>query len=82
MRRYSFLPCYRCVVYMWADRLLRLCFRCWLQALGRVLRVTTGFSFPSNDAFLSGNIRVKKELEPLGCLGDLGWCVHACLIGR
>ncbi len=31
------------------------------------------FSFLGTGDFLQQNIRVSKELEPLGCLGDLGW---------
>jgi predicted dehydrogenase len=31
------------------------------------------FSFLGNDAFRQDNIRVNGLMEPLGCLGDLGW---------
>ncbi len=43
------------------------------QALGRLRRIATQFSFYAPDAFMRENIRVSSELEPLGCLGDLGW---------
>lgn len=43
------------------------------RALGDVLRIATQFSFHAPDRFLQENIRVSSELEPLGCLGDLGW---------
>src|SRR5437868_61606 len=43
------------------------------QAVGAIRRVTSQFSFKASDEFLSGNIRVQSNLEPLGCLGDLGW---------
>ena len=34
-----------------------------------------------DDNFFSNNIRVKKECDPLGCLGDLGWyCVRFGLL--
>src|SRR5262245_34511964 len=42
-------------------------------SIGSVRRITSQFSFlPSND-FLKTNIRASNLLEPLGCLGDLGW---------
>jgi predicted dehydrogenase len=43
------------------------------QSVGPVRRVTSQFSFKGTDDFLSRNIRASSELEPLGCLGDLGW---------
>jgi predicted dehydrogenase len=41
--------------------------------VGRVRRITSQFSFNAPPEFLDGNIRVSSDLEPLGCLGDLGW---------
>jgi predicted dehydrogenase len=43
------------------------------QSIGVVRRVSSQFSFKGNDDFLSRNIRASGALEPLGCLGDLGW---------
>src|SRR5262249_53597780 len=43
------------------------------RSIGTVLRITSQFSFKASDEFLAGNIRVSDTLEPLGCLGDLGW---------
>jgi predicted dehydrogenase len=43
------------------------------ENLGRVTRIATHFSFAGDAGFFAGNIRVSGELEPLGCLGDLGW---------
>src|SRR5260370_21816323 len=43
------------------------------QLIGTVLRVASHFSFKAADNFWQQNIRVHSELEPLGCLGDLGW---------
>lgn len=43
------------------------------RSVGKVLRITSQFSFKASDDFLSSNIRVNRSLEPLGCLGDLGW---------
>lgn len=42
-------------------------------SFGRVLKVVSGFSFAGDAAFNEGNIRVKKDLDTLGSLGDLGW---------
>ena len=43
------------------------------QSIGEVRRITTSFSFRGAEEFLQQNIRVSSDLEPLGCLGDLGW---------
>jgi len=43
------------------------------QTIGTVRRVASQFSFSASDDFLTGNIRSSSDLEPLGCLGDLGW---------
>jgi predicted dehydrogenase len=43
------------------------------QSVGTVARIASQFSFKGNDDFLAKNIRVQNDLEPLGCLGDLGW---------
>lgn len=40
---------------------------------GPVSRVVTAFTFPGGGEFFKDNIRIKKELEPYGCVGDLGW---------
>jgi predicted dehydrogenase len=42
-------------------------------SVGDLRRIATGFSFCAPDDFLEGNIRVSSQLEPMGCLGDLGW---------
>ncbi len=43
------------------------------ESVGRIKRIATQFSFLAPDEFLKENIRTSSELEPLGCLGDLGW---------
>jgi predicted dehydrogenase len=43
------------------------------QSIGSVRRITSQFSFMPADDFLTTNIRASNLLEPLGCLGDLGW---------
>jgi len=42
-------------------------------ALGELRRLTSQFSFFGDDQFVASNIRSRHELEPHGCLGDLGW---------
>lgn len=41
--------------------------------VGELRRITSQFSFLAPDEFFTDNIRASGELEPLGCLGDLGW---------
>jgi predicted dehydrogenase len=43
------------------------------RSIGSVRRITSQFSFRPSDDFLTTNIRANSVLEPLGCLGDLGW---------
>jgi predicted dehydrogenase len=43
------------------------------RSVGSVRRVTSQFSFLPPEDFLTANIRASSHLEPLGCLGDLGW---------
>ncbi len=43
------------------------------QSVGDIKRITAMFSFCAPEDFLQGNIRMHSELEPAGCLGDLGW---------
>lgn len=63
------------VMFMHSDRLPAL--RAVLDdgiSVGRIRRIATQFSFFAPEDFLAGgNIRVQTDLEPLGCLGDLGW---------
>ncbi len=41
--------------------------------IGAIRRIATQFTFRAPDAFFTDNIRAQSHLEPLGCLGDLGW---------
>lgn len=60
------------VMFMHGARLRRL--REVLDAeIGPVRHVSSQFSFRGDEAFLQSNIRAQGGLEPLGCLGDLGW---------
>jgi predicted dehydrogenase len=50
------------------------------DAVGRIRRIATQFSFNGDDAFLGNDIRGHGTLEPMGCLGDLGWyCIRFTL---
>jgi predicted dehydrogenase len=50
------------------------------QSVGEIKRISSMFSFPANAEFLRANIRIHSELEPTGCLGDLGWyCLRFAL---
>ncbi|MEL7496282.1 MAG: Gfo/Idh/MocA family oxidoreductase [Planctomycetota bacterium] len=62
------------IMYMHTDRLQKL--REVLdsdQGIGKLKRIAMQFSFCSDSEFKEGNIRTNSELEPHGCLGDLGW---------
>lgn len=41
--------------------------------LGQLRRMVSQFSFTGDAEFCQSNIRTSSELEPYGCLGDLGW---------
>jgi len=43
------------------------------ESIGRVKRITSQFTFGAPEEFFESNIRTHSDLEPLGCLGDLGW---------
>ncbi len=48
--------------------------------IGKLRRITSAFSFLAPPDFAATNIRGKHELEPQGCLGDLGWyCIRLSL---
>jgi predicted dehydrogenase len=50
------------------------------QPIGKLRRIHTHFSFSGDAAFQQTNIRTDAELEPHGCLGDLGWyCIRFTL---
>lgn len=62
------------VMYMHSERLTAV--RQILDAgerVGQIKRIVSQFSFRAPDEFLTSNIRVNSDLEPQGCLGDLGW---------
>ncbi len=43
------------------------------QSVGPIRRVSSAFSFAGSEAFQREDIRIQPDLEPYGCLGDLGW---------
>ncbi len=43
------------------------------RGVGPIKRITSAFSFGGSPEFFTGNIRTHSQLEPYGCLGDLGW---------
>ncbi len=43
------------------------------KVVGDLKRIATQFSFCAPPEFFQNNIRADAELEPQGCLGDLGW---------
>ncbi len=46
-------------------------------SVGAIRRMMSVFSFATEESFFDANIRVNGELEPAGCLGDLGWyCIR------
>jgi predicted dehydrogenase len=50
------------------------------QSVGEVKRITSSFSFYGAPDFFTSNIRGNAQLEPHGCLGDLGWyCIRFAL---
>ena len=42
-------------------------------SVGDIRRIASQFSFCADDAWVASNIRASSNLEPAGCLGDLGW---------
>lgn len=59
------------VMYMHGKRLGEI--KKALGEIGELKRITTQFSFCGDEEFSKSNIRTNSELEPLGCMGDLGW---------
>ncbi len=50
------------------------------RSIGQIRRIDSAFSFGAPPEFFITNIRAHSELEPLGCLGDLGWyCIRFAL---
>lgn len=43
------------------------------KSVGTIRRIVSQFSFYAADEWVQSNIRASSQLEPAGCLGDLGW---------
>jgi predicted dehydrogenase len=43
------------------------------QSVGQIRRIVSQFSFCADEDWIGSNIRANSDLEPAGCLGDLGW---------
>jgi predicted dehydrogenase len=50
------------------------------RTVGGIRRISSAFSFRGDEEFFASNVRVQSQLEPYGCLGDLGWyCIRFSL---
>ena len=50
------------------------------HTVGSIRRITSAFTFRAEEDFFVSNIRAQSDLEPDGCLGDLGWyCIRFAL---
>jgi predicted dehydrogenase len=50
------------------------------SSIGPVKRIASAFCFGGSPEFFQSNIRANSDLEPFGCLGDLGWyCIRFSL---
>ncbi|MGA2657671.1 MAG: Gfo/Idh/MocA family oxidoreductase [Verrucomicrobiota bacterium] len=50
------------------------------QTVGQIRRIDCRFSFNGPEESFDSNIRAHSQLEPHGCLGDLGWyCIRFAL---
>jgi predicted dehydrogenase len=43
------------------------------KSIGPIKRIMTNFSFRMNENVYDSNVRINSDLEPAGCVGDLGW---------
>lgn len=50
------------------------------ERIGQLRRIGIQFSFCGPEAFFQNDIRTHSQMEPQGCLGDLGWyCIRMLL---
>jgi len=48
---------------------------------GEVRRINSSFTFCGDEEFFKSDIRVFKDGDPLGCIGDLGWyCIRSAVL--
>jgi predicted dehydrogenase len=43
------------------------------KSIGTIKRIMTNFSFRMDENVYDSNVRINSDLEPAGCVGDLGW---------
>ena len=43
------------------------------ESVGTIRRIASQFSFNADEDWIASNIRASSDMEPAGCLGDLGW---------
>ena len=68
------------VMFVHSNRFQRLRQALDTNGVGQLKRISSAFSFFGGPEFFAGNIRTQSKLEPLGCLGDLGWyCIRLAL---
>ena len=47
------------------------------KSIGQIKRISSSFSFRMDPTTYNKDIRINGKMEPLGCLGDLGWyCIR------
>lgn len=61
------------VMFMHSERMTKLRQVIDANEVGDLRRICIQFSFCAPEEFKQGNIRASGELEPQGCVGDLGW---------
>ncbi len=67
------------VMYMHTKRLQQMK-QAIANDVGDIKRINCQFSFRADQKWLETNIRTHSDLEPQGCLGDLGWyCIRYIL---
>ena len=68
------------VMFDHSKRIVAVCDQLAAGKIGQVRRVHAHFSFAGDESFRQENIRTDPDLEPHGCLGDLGWyCIRFIL---
>jgi len=68
------------VMFMHSRRLERIREELENKSIGDLKRIAAAFSFGAPPDFFTTNIRSHSQLEPFGCLGDLGWyCIRFAL---
>lgn len=65
---------------MWMHHPRTALLRSALGEMGGARNVSLAFTFQGSEEFFKSDVRVKRDADALGCLGDLGWyCARAVL---